>query len=170
MIKRKSVMVTAAVAIAIAAAPGVAAAQATKPAVKASPKGSAAGAVRTVEIKGTDDMKFSVTSIDAKPGERIRIVLVSVGSMPKIVMAHNWILLKKGTDEKAFVNASALARDTAFIAPAQKANVLFATSLIGAGEKTEVTITVPKVAGAYPYVCSFPGHWAAGMKGTLTVK
>lgn len=125
---------------------------------------------RTIEIKGTDDMKYSVTSIVAKPGERIRVVLIGVGSMPKIVMAHNWILLKKNADQQAFINASALARDSGFIAPAQKANVLASTTLIGAGEKAEVTFTAPKVAGAYPYVCSFPGHFAAGMKGTLTVK
>jgi azurin len=139
---------------------------------KAAPKAAAAvgGAARTIEIKGTDDMKFSVTQIAAKPGERIRIVLIAAGSMPKMVMAHNWILLKKGTDEQAFANASALARDTAFIAPAQKVHVLANTALAGAGEKVEVTFTAPKVAGAYPYLCSFPGHFAAGMKGTLTVK
>ncbi len=130
----------------------------------------AAGAARTVEIKGTDDMKFSVTNIDAKPGERIRVVLAAVGSMPKMVMAHNWILLKKGTDEPAFANAGALARDTGFIAPAQKVHVLANTALAGAGEKVEVTFVAPKVPGKYPYLCSFPGHFAAGMKGTLTVK
>ena len=131
---------------------------------------AAAAQPRTIEIKGTDDMKFSVTSITAKPGEQIRVVLTTVGNMPKMVMAHNWILLKKGADQQGFVNASALARDTGFIAPAQKANVLAATTLAGAGEKVEVTFTAPKVAGAYPYLCSFPGHFAAGMKGTLTVK
>lgn len=125
---------------------------------------------RTVEIKGTDDMKFSVTNIVAAPGERIRVVLTTVGSMPKMVMAHNWVLLKKGADQQAFVNASALARDTAFIAPAQKVHVLASTALAGAGEKVEVTFVAPKAAGAYPYLCSFPGHFAAGMKGTLTVK
>ncbi len=133
-------------------------------------KAGAAGAARTIEIKGTDDMKFSVTQITAKPGEKIRVVLTAVGSMPKMVMAHNWILLKKGADAQAFANAGALARDTGFIAPAQKANVLANTGLAGAGEKVEVTFTAPKVAGAYPYLCSFPGHFAAGMKGTLTVK
>jgi azurin len=131
---------------------------------------AAAQQARTIEIKGTDDMKFSVISIAAKPGERIRVVLTTVGSMPKMVMAHNWILLKKGADQQAFVNASALARDTGFVAPAQKVNVLAATGLAGAGEKVEVTFTAPKVAGAYPYVCTFPGHFAAGMKGVLTVK
>jgi azurin len=139
-------------------------------ALLALPTLAAAQQPRTIEIKGTDDMKFSLTSITAKPGERIRVVLTAVGSMPKIVMAHNWILLKKGTDQQGFINASALARDTGFIAPAQKTHVLASTTLIGAGEKAEVTFTAPKVAGAYPYVCSFPGHFAAGKKGTLTVK
>jgi azurin len=125
---------------------------------------------RTIEIKGTDDMKYSVTAIAAKPGEQIRIVLHTVSSMPKMVMAHNWVLLKKEADEAAFINASALARQTDFIAPAQKVHVLAATGMAGAGETVEVTFTAPKEAGKYPFVCSFPGHWAAGMKGTLTVK
>src|SRR5918999_1537076 len=45
-------------------------------AAKASAKG-----VRTVEIIGTDDMKFSVASIPAKAGEQLRIRLVSKGGM-----------------------------------------------------------------------------------------
>jgi azurin len=158
------------VGIAIAAAVALPASGFAQAAAKKAAPAAAAGAARTIEIKGTDNMKFSVTNIDAKPGEKIRVVLTTVGTMPKMVMAHNFILLKKGTDEQAFANASALARDTAFIAPAQKVHVLANTTLVGAGEKAEVTFTAPKVAGKYPYLCSFPGHFAAGMKGTLTVK
>ena len=33
-----------------------------------------------------------------------------------------------------------------------------------------MTFTVPKVAGKYPYLCSFAGHFAAGMSGVLLVK
>lgn len=150
---------------ALVAMPASGFAQAAK---KAAP--AASGAARTIEIKGTDDMKFSVTAITAKPGEQLRIVLTTVSTMPKMVMAHNWILLKKTADPQAFANAGALARDTAFIAPAQKVNVIANTSLAGGGEKVEVTFTAPKVPGQYPYLCSFPGHFAAGMKGTLTVK
>jgi uncharacterized cupredoxin-like copper-binding protein len=29
---------------------------------------------------------------------------------------------------------------------------------------------VPKAPGSYPYVCTFPGHFQAGMRGTLEVK
>jgi uncharacterized cupredoxin-like copper-binding protein len=33
-----------------------------------------------------------------------------------------------------------------------------------------VTFTVPKKPGVYTFICTFPGHFAGGMKGTLTVK
>ena len=44
------------------------------------------------------------------------------------------------------------------------------TTLAGPGESVEVIIKVPAKAGNYPYLCSFPGHFALGMKGTLVVK
>jgi azurin len=167
---RVRVVVLAIGAVAIcgmSAAPAIA--QAKKPA--ASTAGAAAAAAgRVVEIKGTDDMKYSVTNIDAKPGEAITVKLSAVGSMPKMVMAHNFVLLKKGTDEQAFVNAGALARDTGFVASAQKVHVIASTPLAGAGETVQVTFKAPAVAGNYTYLCSFPGHYASGMKGTLTVK
>jgi uncharacterized cupredoxin-like copper-binding protein len=28
---------------------------------------------------------------------------------------------------------------------------------------------VPAVAGKYDFICTFPGHFAAGMRGTLVV-
>src|SRR5690348_12736122 len=63
-----------------------AAADAKKPAADA--KG-----VRTIDIVGTEDMKFSVTNIAAKRGEQLRIRLTAKGSMPKVAMAHNFVLL-----------------------------------------------------------------------------
>ena len=38
------------------------------------------------------------------------------------------------------------------------------------GETDEVTFTAPEEPGDYEYICTFPGHLAAGMKGTLTVE
>ena len=34
----------------------------------------------------------------------------------------------------------------------------------------QVTFIVPEVPGEYPFLCTFAGHYQAGMKGTLTVK
>jgi azurin len=133
-------------------------------------KGAAAKGVRTVEIIGTDDMKYSVPTIAAKPGEQIRVRLVVKGVMPKIAMAHNFVLLAAKADVLKFVNAAALARTTDFIPAELKAQVLASTGLAGAGETVEVTFTAPKAPGDYAYLCTFPGHFQAGMKGSLTVK
>jgi azurin len=129
-----------------------------------------ASAARTVEITGGDDMKYSVTSIPAKPGETLRIRLTSKGTLPKIAMAHNFVLLKLGAKQIDFANAAAMARATDFIPPDMKDQILAATTLAGPGETVEVTFKVPTAPGSYPYLCSFPGHFAAGMRGTIVVK
>ena len=156
----------------LAAAPFTQATPATqKPAAdtaKAAP--AAAKGVRTVEIVGTEDMKFSMATIAAKPGEQLRIRLVVKGSMPKIAMAHNFVLLTKGAKVVDFATAAMNARATDFIPAEKKADILAHTTLAGAGETVEVTFKVPAAAGEYPYLCSFPGHFQAGMKGTLVVK
>ena len=157
----------------LAAAPFTQAAPATqKPAPETAKPAAAAAAkgVRTVEIIGTEDMKFSMPTITAKPGEQLRVRLVVKGAMPKIAMAHNFVLLNKSAKVVDFVTAAMNARATDFIPADKKADVLAATGLAGAGETVEVTFKVPAAAGEYPYICSFPGHFQAGMKGSLVVK
>lgn len=129
-----------------------------------------AQAPRVVAITGTDAMKYSVTAIEAKPGEKITVKLTGQGAIPKVAMAHNFVLLAPKTDASAFANAGAMSRPTDFIPPAMKDKVLASTKLAGNGETVEVTFDAPKTPGVYEYICTFPGHYAAGMKGTLTVK
>ena len=131
---------------------------------------SSAAAGRAIAITAGDDMKFSVTAIQAKPGEELTVTLKATGSMPRVAMAHNFVLLKPGVDATAFVNAGASASTTDFIAPANKAQVLAATKLVGNGETVEVTFKAPAKPGTYTYLCTFPGHFVSGMKGVLTVK
>jgi azurin len=125
---------------------------------------------RTIELAASDDMKYDKTTLTAKPGEQIRIHLTPKGTMPKIAMSHNFVLLKLGTDPAAFVNAGASAQATGYIAADKKAQVIANTPLAGNGESVEVVFKVPMAAGSYPFVCTFPGHFLAGMKGTLVVK
>jgi azurin len=123
---------------------------------------------RIVEITAGDDMKYSVASIKAKPGESLRIRLKAVGAMPKIAMSHNFVLLKIGTDQAAFATAAASARATNFVPPTLKAQVIASSALAGNGETVDLDFVAPKVAGSYPYICTFPGHYLT-MKGTLVV-
>jgi azurin len=134
----------------------------------AKPAAAAAGA-RTVEILATDDMKYSVTTIPAKPGETLRIRLVSKGTLPKIAMAHNVVVLKAGAKQADFANAAAMARATDFVPADMKDQVIAASGLAGPGETVEVTVKIP-AAGTFPYICTFPGHFAAGMRGNIVAK
>ena len=169
------------VALAIAAAPTVAPIQQSAPAAKPAPStqkpaaGTAkpaadAKGVRTVEVVGTEDMKFSLATITAKPGEQLRVRLMVKGAMPKIAMAHNFVLLNKGAKVVDFVTAAMNARATDFIPADKKADVIASTALAGAGETVEVTFKAPAKPGSYNYLCSFPGHFAMGMRGKLLVK
>ena len=142
----------------------------TKPAPAAPKAPAMKGAVRTVEIVGTDQMKWDPVTIAAKRNEQLRIRLTAKGTMPKIAMAHNWVLLKLGTSQVKFIAAGATSRETDFIPPDMKDQVIAKTALAGAGETVDVTFKVPGVAGRYPYVCTFPGHYQAGMRGDLVVQ
>ena len=154
--------------VAAPASAGQAAAAQAKKAPAAAAK--AAGGARTIQISGSEMMKYDVTEITAKPGEKIRVVLKAVGSMPKIAMAHNFVLLKSGVSAMEVSNAAFNARDTDFVPAAMKDKIIASTKTAGGGETVEVTFTAPAKPGKYEYICTFPGHFAAGMKGTLTVK
>ena len=130
--------------------------------------GTATAQPRTVELVANDAMKFSASTIEAKAGETLRIVVRSTGQMPKIAMAHNFVLLQPGTDPASFANEGAMHRGSDFIPPGLAGRVITKTPMAGAGETVEVTLTVPG-PGSYPFVCTFPGHAVAGMSGTLVV-
>ena len=58
---------------------------------------------------------------------------------------------------------------TAPAAIAQTPLVLFSTSIVDPGQTLTVQFRAPSEAGAYPYACTFPGHWRI-MNGMLTVR
>jgi azurin len=132
--------------------------------------GSLVDPPRTIDITGGDDMKFSVTTIRAAAGESLRLRLVSTGTLPKVAMAHNVVILKPATDLAKFVTDGAAFRATDFIPPAMKDAVIAKTAFAGPRETVQVVFTAPSKPGRYPFICTFSGHFQAGMKGTLVVK
>jgi azurin len=152
-----------------ASMPAAAAAQAKQ---TAPPAKSAAPRVVTLTVTDPvgEKMSYSQKQILAKPGEKLKVRLVSMAQTPKIVMAHNFVLLKAGTDIKKFTDAAANARATDFIPPAFKSSIIANAPMVGPGESMEIVFEAPKVPGKYTYLCSFAGHYAAGMWGELIVK
>ena len=131
---------------------------------------STALAQQTIEIVGTDNMKFSVTSIEAEAGEEITIKLTTKSQIPKTAMAHNVVVIDKDANVDEVAMASMQARGNDYIAADYKDQIIAATALAGGGETVEVTFTVPDQSGDYEFICTFPGHYQAGMKGVISVK
>ncbi|MDB6095270.1 MAG: blue (type 1) copper domain protein [Verrucomicrobia bacterium] len=125
---------------------------------------------RTIEITAGDNMKYNVTRIDAAAGEQITVVLTNTGAQPKEVMGHNWILLKAGVDAEAFDKAASTAKENEYFPPALANQVIEHIPLLGPRKSGEVTFKAPTTPGEYTFLCSFPAHFAVGMKGVLVVK
>jgi azurin len=123
-----------------------------------------------IAITAGDTLKFSITRIDAAPGEALDVVLTNAGTLPREVMGHNWILLKRGSDPEAFASAALGAKDTGYIPPSLKDEIVAHIDLLGPGKSGDVLFNAPAIPGTYPFLCSFPGHILSGMKGALVVK
>ena len=125
---------------------------------------------RTEELTAGDNMKYDKTTIEAKAGEQLTVILTNIGSQPKEVMGHNWILLKAGVDAEAFDKAAAKATTSEYF-PAELADqVITHIPLLGPRKSGQVTFQVPTVPGEYVFLCSYPAHFQTGMRGVLVVK
>lgn len=148
------------------------------PATPAAPKKPAApvvvdsvkeeGEVTWVVLTSTDTMTFGSKEIRVKAGQTVKLSLHHTGKLSRDVMGHNFILLAAGTDKGAFVAAAAKAQATGYIPEEMKASVLAHTRVLGGGESDEIEFKAP-AAGAYDFLCSFPGH-ASLMHGVFIVE
>ena len=57
---------------------------------------------KEIIINGNDAMQFDVKSYEVAIGQPVRLTFKNVGSMPKIAMGHNLVILKEGIDGLAF--------------------------------------------------------------------
>jgi len=123
-----------------------------------------------LELTGNDQMQFSAKTLEAKAGEKVTLSFKHIGTLPVIAMGHNVVILKPGTSVPSFAAKCASAKDSEYIPQdaESKALVVAHTKLLGGGQADTVEFT-PTEPGAYPYICTFPGHFAI-MQGVLTVK
>ncbi len=126
--------------------------------------------IKTFELTAGDNMKFNMTEIAVAPGEKVKITLANVGSMPKEAMAHNWILLKAGSDPQAYANSAVTAKAEGYQPASLADQVIAVIPLQGPKQTGEITFTAPTQPGEYPFLCSFPAHYIAGMQGKLVVR
>ena len=128
-------------------------------AVASQPAARSADDEKLVTITANDSLKFSVTEIDASPGQKIHVS-----------MGHNWILLDSEAEANTYATTAMSARNVEYQPKSQSSHVLAFIPLLGPKEVGDVSFCAPTKPGKYPYICSCSGHSLAGMKGVLIVK
>ena len=131
---------------------------------------SAAANEAKIEITGNDQMQFSTKTFEVTEGQKVTLSFKHIGQLPVVAMGHNVVILKPGTPVPAFAAKCAPAKDTEYIPQDEesKTQIVAHTKMLGGGQADEITFTAP-AAGEYPFICSFPGHFAI-MQGVMTVK
>ena len=129
------------------------------------PAGWTSGPDTTITIGTEPGLKYDLGSFRVKPGSRVKLTFVNDDDM-----LHNLVVTKKGQREAVATLAMNLGLD----GPAQgyvpeTGDVLFHTSLLQPQTSEAIYFVVPVETGAYPYVCTFPGH-AFTMYGTMEVE
>jgi azurin len=136
----------------------------------ATPAVAANAAAAPVEFTANDSMKYNLTRFEVKAGQEVTLSLTNMGNMVKAAMAHNWVLLKKGADAKAFADAAVMAAATDYMPPALADQVIAHTKMLGPKQTDEIKFTAPTEPGEYVFLCTFPAHFVAGMTGVMVVK
>ncbi len=111
--------------------------------------GSGGGTNVTVTAK---EFSFDPANVTVPAGAKVNITFKNTGSVQ-----HTWVIMKQGTK----VSGS--------FTPADQANIYYSIKA-DAGQTATGTFTAPSSAGSYQIVCDIPGHFEAGMQGTLTVQ
>jgi len=125
--------------------------------------------VTEITITGDDRMRFAPTEFTVRAGEEITLTFENIGRMPKESMGHNLVLLTAEANANTFGNAGARHPQNEYIDPQYEHWVIATTRILGPGEQEVLVFTAPSEPGEYPFVCSFPAHTVAGMKGIMTV-
>ncbi|PVE06684.1 cupredoxin family protein [Limnohabitans sp. Rim28] len=117
---------------------------------------------RSIDVRMDDSMRFTPSQIKVQAGETIRFVVHNAGKVE-----HEMVL---GHDEAIREHAQAMKRDAAQgkAHGADHAHGTGAAITVAAGQTGELVVTFPKAA-TLQMACLIPGHYEAGMRGSLTV-
>ena len=80
---------------------------AKKPAPKNPDEGAAkvtvnADGVAELTIEATDTMKFTAKKFTVTAGQKVKLTLKNIGSLPKEIMGHNLVIVKSDVDSNSF--------------------------------------------------------------------
>ncbi len=125
--------------------------------------------VRVITIKTVrEQLRYDTARLVVEAGKPFEVIFENPDAMP-----HNLVFVQPGTLQAVAESVQTQAPDKldskgrAYVIEGD-ARVIAATKLVEAGKSETLDLTAPATEGIYPYVCTFPGHWAI-MKGELIV-
>lgn len=109
---------------------------------------------RTIEIVGSDNMRYTPSRITVKRGETVRLVVKNGGKLThELVLGSAAELKEHAALMRKFPNMEHDEPNQARVKP---------------GESAEIVWQFTR-AGVVPFACLEPGHMEAGMTGTIKV-
>ena len=117
--------------------------------------GSADQVTQTVAVSMTDDMRFTPATISVKLNQTVKFVVSNDGKiMHEFVIGTKGELLKHAAMMEKFPN---MVHDEPYMAH------------VDPGKSGEIIWTFNRL-GEFEFACLLPGHYQAGMKGTIVVQ
>jgi uncharacterized cupredoxin-like copper-binding protein len=117
--------------------------------------GDAKAVTRTIEVRMLDSMRFVPNRVDVRQGDTIRFVHRNDGKV-----MHEFVIgTKKENEEHAalMMKFPNMEHDEPYMAH------------VGPGKTAEIIWTFNR-SGEFEFACLIPGHYAAGMAGTVAVR
>jgi azurin len=124
-------------------------------------------ALTIATAKGAKDFHYATDALSAPAGSTITLKLTNETN-PDDEVGHNWVLVKPGQEASVLANGIKAGDDRDWL-DTKDPGIIAATKLIEGNEKHSVTFAAPE-PGTYTFLCTFPEHYAGGMKGTLTIQ
>jgi len=113
---------------------------------------------RSIEVRMDDEMRFTPSNIQVQAGETIRFVAHNAGRA-----AHEMVL---GSDADIREHAQAMQQGAGH--DEGHSHGTGATITVAAGQKGELVVKFDQ-PGTWQMACLIPGHYEAGMRGTVSV-
>lgn len=122
----------------------------------ASPEEAAAQApdTVTVQINAIPGIRFDRVRFQVDPGVPLKIVLENRDDVAD--MDHNLVVTQPGTREQVVLAGMQAGVENQYVPDLPQ--VIAFTPQLTRGESYTLRFTAPTEPGAYPYVCTFPGH------------
>ncbi|MAS95312.1 MAG: hypothetical protein CMO55_19100 [Verrucomicrobiales bacterium] len=113
---------------------------------------------------------YDTKEFTVKAGQKVKLTLANPAGSP---FPHNLLIVKPGKKDVVGMASNTAMTDPTYLteknAIPESEDILHHTTLVQAGEEDTIEFTAPEEPGDYPYLCTYPGHWAV-MNGVMHVE